>query len=98
MLTSRQVFAGETVSHVLAGVLAKEPQWNTLPLNLHPRIRLLLERCLEKEARDRYRDIGDVRVDIQKVLADPGGAPTGRGSSRRFSGMRRRMLSAVVRG
>ena len=73
MLTGRQVFRGETVSHVLAGVLAKEPQWNTLPLNLHPRIRLLLERCLEKEPRDRYRDIGDVRVDIQKVLADPNG-------------------------
>ena len=73
MLTGRQVFAGETVSHVLAGVLAKEPQWNMLPINLHPRIRLLLERCLEKEAKDRYHDIADARVDIQKALADPNG-------------------------
>ncbi len=73
MLTGRQVFAGETVSHVLAGVLAKAPQWNTLPPNLHPRIRLLLERCLEKESKDRYGDISDARVDIQKVLADPDG-------------------------
>ena len=73
MLTRRQVFEGETVSHVLAGVLAKEPQWSTLPLNLHPRIRQLLERCLEKESKDRYGDISDARVDIQKVLADPDG-------------------------
>ncbi len=73
MLTGRGTFDGGTVSDVLAGVLAKEPHWNTLPSNLHPRIRLLLERCLEKEARDRYHDIADVRVDIQTVLADPSG-------------------------
>ncbi len=73
MLTGQGTFDGRTVSDVLAGVLAKEPQWNTLPLNLHPRIRLLLERCLEKEAKDRYGDISDARVDIQKVLSDPDG-------------------------
>ena len=73
MLTGRGTFDGETVSDVLAGVLAKEPQWNTLPLNLHSRIRLLLERCVEKDAKDRYHDVADVRVDIQKVLADPDG-------------------------
>ena len=73
MLTGRGTFDGGTVSDVLAGVLAKEPQWNTLPTNLHPRIRLLLERCVEKELKDRYGDISDARVDIQRVLADPDG-------------------------
>ena len=73
MLTGRGTFDGGTVSDVLAGVLAKEPQWNTLPLNLHPRIRLLLERCVEKDSKDRYGDISDARVDIQRVLADPAG-------------------------
>ena len=28
---------------------------------------------MEKEAKDRYHDIADVRVDVQKVLADPDG-------------------------
>ena len=73
MLTGRRTFDGGTVSDVLAGVLRAEPDWKRLPLNLHPRLRLLLERCLEKEARDRYHDIADCRVDIQKVLADPDG-------------------------
>ncbi len=73
MLTGRGTFDGGTVSDVLAGVLRADPDWNSLPANLHPRIRLLLERSLEKEARDRYHDIADVRVDIQKVLADPDG-------------------------
>ena len=72
MLTGRQVYEGPTASDVLAGVLAREPDWKSLPPNLHPRIRLLLERCLEKESKDRYHDIADARVDIQKVLADPG--------------------------
>jgi eukaryotic-like serine/threonine-protein kinase len=34
---------------------------------------LLLERCLEKESKNRYHDIADVRVDIQKALANPSG-------------------------
>ena len=72
MLTGRQTYEGPTASDVLAGVLAREPDWKSLPPNVHPRIRLLLERCLEKEAKDRYHDIADARVDIEKVLADPG--------------------------
>ena len=48
-------------------------KWNSLPANLHPRLRLLIERCLEKEPKDRCHDIADARVDIQKVLADPNG-------------------------
>ncbi|MBN1570357.1 MAG: serine/threonine-protein kinase [Acidobacteria bacterium] len=74
MLTGKQVFTGDTVSDTLASVLAREPEWQNLPANLHPRIRLLLERCLKKEPTGRYRDIGDARADIQEVLADPRGA------------------------
>ena len=80
MLTGRATFGGKTVSDVLAGVLRIDPEWNNLSTNLHPRIRLLLERSLEKEAKDRYQGVGDARVDIQTVLADPSGVlvePTG---------------------
>ena len=61
---------------------------------MHPRIRLLLERCLEKESKDRYGDISDARVDIQKVLGDPGfrhgtgdgtGVPAGVGPWKRLT-------------
>jgi Tol biopolymer transport system component len=33
----------------------------------------VLERCLQKKPADRYRDIGDVKADLQRVLADPQG-------------------------
>jgi len=71
MLTGLPVFSGESVPHILAEVLKSEPDWERLPKNLHPRLRLALERCLEKKPRDRYHSIADVRVDIETVLRDP---------------------------
>jgi serine/threonine-protein kinase len=71
MLTGRPIFSEGTVSDTLASVLKTEPDWQSLPPNLHPRIRLLLERCLEKATKDRYGVISDARVDIHKVLEDP---------------------------
>jgi Tol biopolymer transport system component/predicted Ser/Thr protein kinase len=73
MLTGRQIFSEDTVSDTLASVLKTEPEWRSLPQNLHPRIHLLLERCLEKDPQNRYHDIADARVDIQTAIADPEG-------------------------
>ena len=73
MLTGRRAFEGETVSDTLAGVLRAEPDWHRLPRNLHARLRLLLERCLEKNVRNRYHGVADARMDVQQVLVDPHG-------------------------
>jgi serine/threonine protein kinase len=78
MLTGRAVFSGKDATDILAGVIRSEPDWSRLPAKLHWRIRELLDRCLEKEARNRYGGIGDARVEIQKALADPSGAPVPR--------------------
>ncbi|HWY78495.1 MAG TPA: serine/threonine-protein kinase, partial [Verrucomicrobiae bacterium] len=42
MLTGRQVFGGETVSHILASVLKEEPQWTSLPATTPASVRRLL--------------------------------------------------------
>jgi Tol biopolymer transport system component len=73
MLTGMPLFGGESVPHVLADVLRTEPDWSRLPKNLHPRIRQMLERCLDKKPRSRYHSMADVRVDIEKALSDPRG-------------------------
>ncbi len=73
MLTGCPLFEGNNVSQTLASVIKSEPEWQTLPPNLHPRIKFLLERCLNKEPKNRYSGISDARVDIQQVLADPSG-------------------------
>jgi eukaryotic-like serine/threonine-protein kinase len=76
MLAGRAAFAGQDVTEILAAVIRAEPEWTNLPANLHWRLREVLERCLKKDARDRYHDISDVRADIQRVLADPSGILT----------------------
>ncbi len=73
MLTGSSLFEGNNVSQTLASVIKSEPEWQTLPPNLHPRIRFLLERCLKKEPKSRYSGISDARIEIQEVLADPSG-------------------------
>lgn len=74
MLTGQQAFRGEEVSEILASVIAREPDYKALPANLHPRLREILDRCLQKNVRRRFQGIGDVIADIEKVLSDPGGA------------------------
>ena len=73
MLTGLPLFSGESVPHILADVLRTEPDWNRLPENLHPRIRVLLAHCLRKKPRNRYHSIADVRIEIEDILADPDG-------------------------
>ena len=73
MLTGRQSFGASDVTESLAAVIRSDPQWNTLPENLHPRLREVVERCLRKPVAKRYQDIGDVKVDLEQILDDPGG-------------------------
>jgi serine/threonine protein kinase len=71
MLTGRSLFAGDNVSQTLARVLERQPDFSLLPKNLHFRVVDLLKRCLQKESKNRYHDIADIRLDLQEVLADP---------------------------
>ena len=62
MLTGKRAFAGEDVSDTLAYVLTKQPEWEALPTDLSPTLRMFLTRCLEKDPKRRLPDIGVVRL------------------------------------
>jgi Tol biopolymer transport system component len=64
-LTGRRAFEGETVSDMIALILQGEPDWKALPASTPPRMRALLERCLEKDAKKRLRDIGEARLALE---------------------------------
>jgi serine/threonine-protein kinase len=96
MLTGRATFSGDDVTDILASVLRADPDWNSLPANLNPRLREVLDRCLEKDVNKRFRDIGDVRIDLQKVLADPTGSLAGALGKSPRSWVRTTILSAAV--
>ena len=77
MLTGRKLFPGETLSDTLAAVLTREPDWRLLPSSTPPGVRRLLARCLERDPRQRLRDIGDARPDLDDAPeAGLGPAPT----------------------
>jgi len=81
MLTGRQAFAGDTVSDTLAAVLRAEPEWEALPSDTPRAIAKLLRRCLDKDPKQRLRDVGEGRIVIERVLAghddpDPNAAAT----------------------
>jgi len=72
LLTGDRVFAGETVTDVLAAVVHKEPAWDRLPVPVPAPIRRLLRRCLRKNADERLHDIADARLEIDEALRAPG--------------------------
>jgi serine/threonine-protein kinase len=71
MLTGKQSFAGESVTEILAAVLEREPDWAALPTAAPAPLQLMLKRCLRKDPHSRLRDIGDVRIELEDVLAAP---------------------------
>jgi Tol biopolymer transport system component len=76
MLTGRPLFAGETVSDVLAGVLKTEIDFAALPADTPPVVRRLLRRSLERDARNRLRDIGEARVALDRAPLDAAAHPS----------------------
>jgi len=62
MLSGKRLFTGETASETLAAVMMKEPDWDRLPADLPMHLSALVRSCLEKDQRERLRDIGDVRL------------------------------------
>jgi Tol biopolymer transport system component len=67
MLTGRVAFAGETVSDTIGKILEREPDWSAVPATTPAVIQRLLRRCLAKDPKQRLRDIGDVRIEIDAV-------------------------------
>ena len=85
MLSGERLFAAETVSDTLAGVLKSEIDLSALPDEVPPAIRRLLRRCLDRSPKKRLHDIADARIVLDEVLegrveeaADPAASSTTR--------------------
>jgi serine/threonine protein kinase len=71
MLTGKRLFEGDTVSDTLAGVLTKEPDWEKVPVKVRP----LLRRSLQKDPKQRLRDMGDAMLLLEPVPEPISGKP-----------------------
>ena len=70
LLAGRRAFGGDDVSHVLARVIEREPDWKALPADTPPSIRRLLTRCFKKDPKERLQAIGDARLEILEASND----------------------------
>src|SRR5215470_3648839 len=68
LLTGKQAFHGETLTDTIVAVLEQEPDWQALAPTTPTAVRALLRRCLQKDKDRRFRDIGDVRIEIEDAL------------------------------
>jgi Tol biopolymer transport system component len=79
MLTGTKAFEGETTSDVLAAVIRAEPDWNAVPPSTPASIRKLVQRCLQKDPKQRLQAVGEARIAIEETLSGdavrPGLAP-----------------------
>jgi Tol biopolymer transport system component len=69
LLTGVSPFAGGSAADTLARIITSEPDLARLPASAPPGVRILVRRCLEKDQRHRFRHIGDVRIQIEELLA-----------------------------
>ena len=80
LLTGRVAFPGATFSDTIVSVLEHTPDWTALPATTPVIVRQLLARCLEKNHRDRLRDVGDARIELREALAQAAPKSVGRTS------------------
>jgi TolB-like protein len=74
MLAGQRVFQGESVADTLAAVIHADPRLDRLPPSTPWYVRTTIDRCLQKDTRDRARDMADVRMALDGAFGGP--APT----------------------
>ncbi|MEZ5291272.1 MAG: protein kinase [Vicinamibacterales bacterium] len=78
MLTGRAPFMRPTEADAITAILQDEPEWGRLPADMPPAVRTTLERCLQKDARQRLRDVADARFEAETSAALSGAVVTAR--------------------
>jgi serine/threonine protein kinase len=78
LFSGRFPFDAPTVSDTIAAVLEKSPDWMALPAATPAGVRHLIGRCLEKDRRQRLRDIGDAIPELAdgRLATEPSGPVT----------------------
>jgi len=71
MLTGRTAFQGDTVTDIVAAIIHKEPDYAEIPGNVPAGVVHVMQRCLRKNAAERYRDAGDLALLLREAMEAP---------------------------
>jgi Tol biopolymer transport system component len=69
LLTGRPLFAADTVTETLARIIEREPDLSGLPPGTPVAVRSLIARTLQRDPKQRLRDIGEARLTLETPLA-----------------------------
>jgi len=69
MLTGLRLFTGDSVTETIASVIKDPLPLDALPTATPAEVRMLIERCLERDPKQRLRDIGEARIVLSRPLS-----------------------------
>ena len=70
MLVGRPAFAGPTTADTVAAVMERPVNWTAIPANAPPVLTRVLRRCLQRDPKQRLRDIADARLELEDTTTD----------------------------
>ena len=71
LLTGVSPFARPSATETLAQVLTAKPDESRLPPETPAGVRRVIRRCLETDFKRRWRNLGDVRIELEESMASP---------------------------
>ena len=77
MLSGRRAFAANEVSDTLVSVLRDDPDWSALRDDVPPRVRQAIQVCLQKDTKQRVRDISAIRLAMEGGFEAAAAEPIG---------------------
>ncbi len=95
MLTGKQAFEGEDVSDTLAAILRGDPDWSAIPASVPPHVRMILQRCLQRDRKARVPDFAVIRYLLSDAPAEAAAVPA---PGRPSSAPRRRLVAIGAAG
>ncbi len=98
MLAGAPVFAGDTITDVVAAVVTKEPDWNALPPETPGHVVSIVRRCLQKDPQRRIHDVADARLELLDLTAETVTSAQTRERPRTRSGYAAAALAGAIAG
>jgi Tol biopolymer transport system component len=70
MIVGRSAFAGPTTADTIAAVMERPVNWTAIPADAPPVITRVLRRCLQRDPKQRLRDIADARLELEDATTN----------------------------
>ena len=78
MVVGRPAFAAATTADTIAAVMERPVNWTAIPPDVPPVVTRVLRRCLQRDPKQRLRDIADARLELEDATTSEEAAAAAR--------------------